>query len=52
MMDTPGYEQAAQDLIKLYGVGFALGQAGKKAQESQRMTTPSAVIALEAQATE
>ncbi len=35
MMDTPGYEQAAQDLIKLYGVGFALGQAGKKAQATQ-----------------
>lgn len=62
----PFHEQPMQDLIKLYGVGFALGQAGKKAQESQRMTTSSAVrellgainylagavIALEAQVTQ
>lgn len=29
--------QPMQDLIRLYGGGFALGQAAKKAQESQRL---------------
>lgn len=33
----PFHEQPMQDLIALYGPGFALGQAGKKMQESQRM---------------
>lgn len=32
--------QPMQDLIRLYGIGFALGQAAKKAQESQRMDEP------------
>lgn len=56
--------QPMQQLIRLYGVGFALGQAAKKAQESQRMPERArqvaellgaivylagAVIALEAQ---
>lgn len=34
---NPFDEQPMQDLIKLYGVGFALGQAAKKSQESQRL---------------
>lgn len=33
----PFIEQPMQDLIRLYGPGFALGQAAKKAQESQRL---------------
>lgn len=33
----PFDEQPMQRLIELYGVGFALGQAAKKAQESQRL---------------
>jgi hypothetical protein len=33
----PFDEQPMQNLIELYGVGFALGQAAKKAQESQRL---------------
>lgn len=33
----PFDEQPMQHLIELYGVGFALGQAAKKAQESQRL---------------
>lgn len=33
----PFDEQPMQSLIELYGVGFALGQAAKKAQESQRL---------------
>jgi hypothetical protein len=37
----PFDQQPMQKLIELYGLGFALGQAGKKMQESQRMT-PSA----------
>jgi hypothetical protein len=32
-------EQPMQQLIRLYGVGFALGQAAKKAQEAQRLPT-------------
>ncbi len=35
----PFDQQPMQQLIKLYGVGFALGQAAKKAQESQRLPT-------------
>ena len=38
--------QPMQQLIALYGVGFALGQAGKKAQESQRMDKDAAVREL------
>lgn len=34
---APFDQQPMQQLIQLYGVGFALGQAGKKAQESMRM---------------
>lgn len=33
----PFEHQPMQKLIDLYGPGFALGQAGKKMQESQRM---------------
>lgn len=33
----PFDQQPMQKLISLYGVGFALGQAAKKAQESQRL---------------
>ena len=40
------HEQPMQDLIQLYGVGFALGQAAKKAQESQRMDKDAAVREL------
>jgi hypothetical protein len=39
-------EQPMQDLCDLYGVGFALGQAGKKAQESQRLPRDRAVAEL------
>lgn len=35
--DKPFDEQPMQQLIELYGPGFALGQAAKKAQESMRM---------------
>lgn len=35
--DLPFDQQPMQKLIDLYGVGFALGQAAKKAQESQRL---------------
>ena len=38
----PFHEQPMQDLIRLYGPGFALGQAGKKMQESQRMDRDAA----------
>lgn len=59
-------QQPMQQLIRLYGVGFALGQAAKKAQEAQRLPTverqvtellgainylAGAVIALEKEAT-
>lgn len=33
----PFDQQPMQELISMYGVGFALGQAAKKAQESQRL---------------
>lgn len=39
-------QQPMQRLCELYGVGFALGQAGKKMQESQRMTHAAAVREL------
>jgi len=39
-------DQPMQDLIRLYGPGFALGQAAKKAQESQRMDKGAAVREL------
>lgn len=42
----PFDQQPMQQLIALYGVGFALGQAGKKAQESQRMDKDAAVREL------
>lgn len=35
--DLPFEQQPMQKLIDLYGPGFALGQAAKKAQESQRL---------------
>lgn len=35
--DLPFDQQPMQKLIDLYGPGFALGQAAKKAQESQRL---------------
>ena len=38
----PFHEQPMQNLIRLYGPGFALGQAGKKMQESQRMDRDAA----------
>lgn len=44
--NLPFDEQPMQKLIELYGVGFALGQAGKKAQESQRLQHGPAVAEL------
>lgn len=44
--EKPFHEQPMQQLIDLYGVGFALGQAGKKAQESQRLGHDAAVREL------
>lgn len=44
--DAPFDQQPMQKLIELYGVGFALGQAGKKMQESQRMDNAAAVREL------
>lgn len=38
----PFDQQPMQKLIELYGLGFALGQAGKKMQESQRMDRDAA----------
>ena len=38
-------EQPMQQLIRLYGVGFALGQAAKKAQEAQRLPTVDRQVA-------
>ncbi len=38
-------EQPMQQLIRLYGVGFALGQAAKKAQEAQRLPTVERQVA-------
>jgi hypothetical protein len=42
----PFDQQPMQQLIKLYGPGFALGQAAKKAQESQRLPKDRAVAEL------
>lgn len=42
----PFEEQPMQKLIDLYGLGFALGQAGKKMQEAQRMGVEPAVREL------
>lgn len=39
-------DQPMQKLIQLYGVGFALGQAGKKAQESQRLDREAGIREL------
>ena len=36
-VNKPFDQQPMQKLIDLYGPGFALGQAAKKAQESQRL---------------
>lgn len=44
--DKPFNQQPMQRLCEAYGVGFALGQAGKKAEESQRMTQGAAVREL------
>lgn len=42
----PFEEQPMQKLIELYGIGFGLGQAGKKMQEAQRMEVEPAVREL------
>lgn len=41
----PFDEQPMQSLIKLYGVGFALGQAAKKSQEAMRLPTTERQVA-------
>ncbi|MGN6659094.1 MAG: hypothetical protein ACTHKN_08880 [Achromobacter mucicolens] len=43
---APFDQQPMQRLCELYGVGFALGQAAKKAQESQRLPHDRAVAEL------
>lgn len=45
-VDAPFHEQPMQKLCELYGVGFALGQAAKKAQESMRLPHERAVAEL------
>lgn len=45
-VSKPFDHQPMQKLCELYGVGFALGQAGKKMQEAQRMQTDAAVREL------
>lgn len=42
----PFEDQPMQDLIRLYGPGFALGQAGKKMHEAQRLPADHAVHEL------
>lgn len=42
----PFSEQPIMKLQELYGPGFALGQAAKKAQESQRMDKDAAIHEL------
>jgi len=42
----PFDQQPMQQLCDLYGVGFALGQAGKKSQEAQRLPTEAAIREL------
>ena len=44
--DLPFNQQPMQQLIRLYGQGFALGQAAKKAQESMRLPKDRAVAEL------
>lgn len=44
--DLPFDQQPMQQLIRLYGQGFALGQAAKKAQESMRLPRDRAVAEL------
>lgn len=44
--DMPFEDQPMQKLIALYGPGFALGQAAKKAQESQRLPKDRAIAEL------
>ena len=44
--DLPFDQQPMQQLINLYGQGFALGQAAKKAQESMRLPRERAVAEL------
>lgn len=44
--DLPFDQQPMQRLISLYGPGFALGQAAKKAQESMRLPRDRAVAEL------
>ena len=44
--DLPFDQQPMQRLIEMYGVGFALGQAAKKSQESQRLPHERAVAEL------
>ncbi len=44
--EIPFERQHMQRLIGLYGTGFALGQAGKKAQESMRLPHDRAVAEL------
>ena len=44
--DMPFEDQPMQHLIQLYGPGFALGQAAKKAQEAQRLPKARAVAEL------
>jgi hypothetical protein len=41
----PFHAQPMQQLIRLYGIGFALGQAAKKAQEAQRLPTGERQVA-------
>lgn len=45
-VSKPFDHQPMQKLCELYGVGFALGQAGKKMQEAQRMQPDAAVREL------
>lgn len=42
----PFHEQPILTLTRLYGTGFAFGQAGKKMQESQRLPKDAAVREL------
>lgn len=44
--DLPFDAQPMQKLCELYGPGFALGQAAKKAQESQRLPHDRAIAEL------
>ncbi len=41
----PFNEQPMQTVIDMYGVGFALGQAAKKSQESMRLPTTERQVA-------